>query len=106
LNSRPGLLREELTRTQASPLVVQSLARLIAVHLARNCGVTDEESHGSSPSLPGHKLRQVTDWMAEHVAEEFSLDRLAAQAGLSRFHFQRPARRIGGLRRGAMGRND
>jgi AraC family transcriptional regulator len=27
--------------------------------------------------------------MAEHVAEEFSLDRLAAQAGLSRFHFQR-----------------
>jgi AraC family transcriptional regulator len=89
LNSRLGLLREELTRPQASPLVVQSLAHLIAVHLARSYGVTDEESHGSSPSLPGHKLRQITDWMAEHVAEEFSLDRLAAQAGLSRFHFQR-----------------
>jgi AraC family transcriptional regulator len=27
--------------------------------------------------------------MSEHVAEEFSLDRLAAQAGLSKFHFQR-----------------
>jgi AraC family transcriptional regulator len=27
--------------------------------------------------------------MAEHLTEEFSLERLAAQAGLSRFHFQR-----------------
>jgi AraC family transcriptional regulator len=27
--------------------------------------------------------------MAEHVAEDFSLDRIAAQAGLSKFHFQR-----------------
>ena len=89
LNSRLGLLREELMRPQASPLVVQSLAQLIAVHIARSYGVTDEEPHGSSPSLPGFKLKQITDWMAEHVAEEFSLDRLAAQAGLSRFHFQR-----------------
>src|ERR687893_2628580 len=89
LNSLLGLLREELMRPQASPLFVQSLARMIAVHLARSYGVTDEGQHGSSPSLPGHKLRQITDWMAEHLAEEFSLDRLAAQAGLSRFHIQR-----------------
>ena len=27
--------------------------------------------------------------MAEHVAEDLSLDRLAAQAGLSKFHFHR-----------------
>jgi AraC family transcriptional regulator len=89
LNSLLGLLREELMRTQASPLVVHSLARLIAIHLARSYGVTDEESHSSSPSLPGHKLRQITDWISEHLSEEFSLERLASQAGLSRFHFQR-----------------
>src|ERR671938_563063 len=89
LNSLLGLLREELMRGQASPLFVQALAQMIAVHLARSYGVTDEESHGRSPSLPGHKLRQLTDWMAEHLTEEFSLDRLAAQAGLSKFHFQR-----------------
>ena len=88
LNSLLGLLREELMRPQASPLFVQSLAQMIAVHLARNYGET-EESHSSSPSLPGYKLRQITDWMAEHLAEEFSLEQLAAQAGLSRFHFQR-----------------
>ncbi len=90
LNALLGLLREELMRPQASPLFVQSLARMIAVHLAREYGETGEEAHSSgSPSLPGHKLRQITDWMAEHLAEECSLERLAAQAGLSKFHFQR-----------------
>ena len=89
LNSLLGLVRAELTRPQASPQFVQALAQMIAVHLARTYGVADEEPHGGSPSLPGHKLRQITDWMAEHAAEEISLERLAALAGLSKFHFQR-----------------
>lgn len=89
LNSLLGLLRAELMRGQASPSFVEGIAQAIAIHLAREYGETGEESHGSSPSLPGYKLRLITDWMAEHAAEEFSLDRLAAQAGLSRFHFQR-----------------
>jgi AraC family transcriptional regulator len=89
LNSLLGLLREELMRGQASPLFVEVIAQAIAIHLARSYGVTDVESHGSSPSLPGRKLRQIMDWMAEHLTEECSLDRLAARAGLSKFHFQR-----------------
>jgi AraC family transcriptional regulator len=87
LNTLLGLLREELLREQASP--VQSIAQALAVYLARNYGVTDDEARSNSPSLPGYKLRQITVWMAEHVAEDFSLDRLAAQAGLSKFHFER-----------------
>ena len=96
LNSLLGLLREELMRQQASPLFVKALAQMIAVHLAREYGETGEETHSSSPSLPGYKLRQLTDWIAGHLAEECSLERLAAQAGLSKFHFQR-------LFKGAMG---
>ena len=73
LNSLLGLLRDELMRPQASPLFVEAIAQAIAIHLARSYGVTDEESHSGSPSLPGYKLRQITDWMAEHVAEDFNL---------------------------------
>jgi AraC family transcriptional regulator len=97
LNALLGLLREELLREQASPLFMQCLAQAIAIYLARNYGVTDEEARSNSPSLPGYKLRQITDWMAEHVAEEFSLDRLAAQAGLSKFHFERLFKRALGV---------
>jgi AraC family transcriptional regulator len=89
LNSLLGLLRAELMRREASPSFVEGIAQAIAIHLAREYGETGKEAHGSSPSLPGHKLRQITDWMSEHKAEEFSLERLAEQARLSRFHFQR-----------------
>src|SRR5947209_14935184 len=89
LNSLLGLLREELMRGEASPIFVEAIAQAISIHLAREYGVTDEELHSSSSSLPGYKLRQITDWTAEHLTEEFSLGRLATQAGLSRFPFQR-----------------
>jgi AraC family transcriptional regulator len=89
LNSWMEQVREELMRRHASPLFLQGIAQAIAIHLARNYAETVNESRSGSPALPGYKLRQITDWMAENVAEEFNLDRLAAQAGLSKFYFNR-----------------
>lgn len=86
-----GLMEQvytELTRKKASPLRVQGLARLVAIHLVENYSETIE-GHHDSPALPGFKLKQITDWMAEHVADDFNLDQLAGMAGLSRFHFHR-----------------
>jgi AraC family transcriptional regulator len=88
LNSLMERLHEELMRRKASPVFVQGIAQAIAIHLARNYAELSKELR-SSPSLPGYKLRQITDWMAEHLADEFNLDRLAARAGLSKFHFNR-----------------
>ena len=74
---------------RASALRVQGLAHLIAVHLARNYTEIPEDLHGPNSSLPGYKLKQVTDWIETHLDEEFDLDQLAATAGLSKFHFHR-----------------
>jgi AraC family transcriptional regulator len=89
LNALMQRLHEELMRRKASPLFVQGIAQAIAIHLARNYAQTVKELRSGSSSLPGFKLRQVTDWMAAHIAEDFNLDQLAAQAGLSKFHFHR-----------------
>jgi AraC family transcriptional regulator len=82
-------LHSELLRRKASPLFVQGVAQTIAIHLARNYAELIKEPRSGSPSLPGYKLRQITDWMKEHVAEDFGLEQLAARAGLSKFHFHR-----------------
>jgi len=96
LESLMERLRDELMRRRASPLFVQGIAQALTIHLARNYAEMVQESRSSSPSLPGYKLRRITDWIAEHVAEEFDLDQLSAQVGLSKFHFDR-------LFKGAMG---
>jgi AraC family transcriptional regulator len=90
-------LRDEAAQRAVSRLFVRGIAQAIAVHLARNYAAIDAEARGESPSLPGFKLRQITAWMAEHLAEEFSLPRLAAQVGVSEFHFNRLFKRATGV---------
>ena len=90
-------LREEAARPVASPLFVRGIAQAIAIHLARNYTALNETARSESSALPGFKLRRITDWMAEHLAEEFRLPRLAEQAGMSEFHFNRLFRRATGV---------
>lgn len=82
-------LRGELMRKKASPLLVQGLGHAVAIHLARHYAEAIKDPQSASPALPGFKLKQITDGMAENLAGEFHLDDLAAQAGLSKFHFTR-----------------
>jgi AraC family transcriptional regulator len=90
-------VRDELMARRASVLRVQGLAQLIATHLARNYAEVVTDTDSGSPSLPGFKLKQVTDWIEDHLADEFDLERLAAQAGLSKFHFHRLFTRATGM---------
>ncbi len=90
-------LRSEAERPAASRLLVRGLAQAIAIHLARNYAALTDAVRGETSALPGFKLRRVTDWMAEHLAEEFSLGRLAEQAGMSEFHFNRLFKRATGV---------
>ena len=90
-------LQEEVTRPSASRLFVRGIAQAIAVHLARNYVALTEAARGDTASLPGFKLRQITDWMRDHLTEEFSLARLAERAGMSEFHFNRLFKRATGV---------
>lgn len=90
-------LRDEAAGPIASPLFVGSVAQEIAVHLARNYSELVDATKNANSALPGFKLRRVTDWMAEHLADEFSLARLAEQVGMSEFHFCRLFKRATGV---------
>jgi AraC family transcriptional regulator len=89
LNSLMDQLYGELKRGNASPLFVQGIAQAIAIHLARTYAVMENNARRGSPSLPGYKLQRITEWMAEHIVEDFTLGQLAALAGLSKYHFHR-----------------
>src|SRR5688572_10852783 len=92
-----GQLRAEAARASASSLFVRSIGYAIAVHLARSYTVLSSEAKGETSALPGFKLRRITDWMTDNMAEEFSLGRLAEQAGMSEFHFNRLFKRATGV---------
>jgi AraC family transcriptional regulator len=82
-------VRQELIARRASPLRVQGLAQLIAMHLARHYAEVADDANAANSALPGFKLKQVTDWIESHLDAEFDLDELAAKADLSKFHFHR-----------------
>jgi AraC family transcriptional regulator len=89
-------LRGELAQTNGSALFVRGMADAIAVHLARHyVDVGASPLEGSA--LPAYKLRLVTLWMGEHLAEAFNLATLAGIAGMSEFHFNRLFKKATGL---------
>jgi AraC family transcriptional regulator len=83
---------------RASRLLVRGIAQTLAIHLARNYSVISETAHASRRGwgLPGFKLRKITDFMAGHIQDGFSLTRLAAEAAMSEFHFSRMFKRATG----------
>jgi len=89
-------LRTELSAPQASGLFVRGMADAIAVHLARHY-VDVGASQLDASSLPAYKLRLVTLWMSEHLAEPFSLAALANIAGISDSHFNRLFKKATGV---------
>jgi len=91
------LLRAESERSDANRLLTRGVAQAICVHLARQYVEVDAGAHKSAPALPLHKLRRITAWMTDNLAEPFSLGALAQQAGMSEYHFNRLFKRAIGL---------
>jgi AraC family transcriptional regulator len=67
---------------------LEPLAGVMAVHLARHYSAA-AASQTAPGGLPSHKLRRVQAFIEEHIAETIHVDRLAAEAHMSPFHFAR-----------------
>lgn len=90
-------LRDEAERNNASALFTHGIAQAVCVHLARYYVELDVGSSRTAPSLPAFKMRRITAWMVENLAQEFSLGLLAEQAGMSEYHFNRLFKRALGV---------
>ncbi|MFZ6724354.1 helix-turn-helix domain-containing protein [Undibacterium sp. MH2W] len=56
-----------------------------------------EEHQSDKTTEPQYRLRSITSWMEEHLAEALSLSQLAERAGVSEYHFNRWFKRTIGL---------
>ena len=76
-------------RTPGSSRRVADLTQLFASFLAENYTKTTSEKPNLQGGLPIRKLRQVEDYVSEHLAEDICVEALAEVVGLSPFHFSR-----------------
>jgi AraC family transcriptional regulator len=82
-------LRSEFrSQSRPSAMFLESLAGVVAIHLARNyCGGRMALRAGTGLA-PG-KLERVRAFIEQHLAERIRIERLAASVHMSPFHFAR-----------------
>ena len=74
----------------ASKLYTESLRNLLAVHLLRNySGSVVKPAVVQDSPIGGHQLKQLKDFIEEHLAEELTIADMAAVVHMSQFHFAR-----------------
>jgi AraC family transcriptional regulator len=76
---------------------VESLANVMAVHLIRNASAPRGQVRRSGGALPRGKLRAVVEYIEEHLDAGLTLERMAAVARLSPYHFARQFKAATGL---------
>jgi AraC family transcriptional regulator len=73
----------------AGNLYVESLRNLLAVHLLRNHTQGLTPPSAGVAALEGLQLKQLKDYIEDHLADELSIATLAAIVPMSQFHFAR-----------------
>lgn len=84
------LLADEATSDRfGSRLFVDAVAQQMCVHLLRNYAELTAPAPSASGQLSKPKMRQLEDYIREHIADDLSLAQLAEIAGVSPSHFAR-----------------
>ncbi len=91
------LRRELLEQATASTLLVQGLARSLAVHLLRTYGQVSEARSRRRSGLSAFQLAQVDQLLESRMDRNVSLVELADEVGMSPFHFSRVFKKSTGV---------
>ncbi|WP_316431683.1 AraC family transcriptional regulator [Leptolyngbya sp. NK1-12] len=83
---------ELLNQGLAGTLFAESLKNLLAVHLLRH--YCESQPRSKKLLLPGNsldavKLKQIQDYIEDHLADEIGLETMATLVPMSQFHFAR-----------------
>lgn len=92
-----GLKAQLQTNGVNSRLYAESAATFLSVHLLQTYSTRKFIVKEYEGGLPQHKLRQATEYIQEHLAQEISLKELAEYLGISRYHFCRLFKQSTGL---------
>ena len=83
-------LKDELESSKmASNLLIDSLKTTLAIHLLRNYCTTKPKLSSYSNGLSKLKLKQLTEYIREHLDRDLKVVELAAIAKISSYHFIR-----------------
>lgn len=83
-------LQQTLTaQSTGSRLYADTMANALATHLVYHYSAQKERQHPEIGRLSPSQLKQVTDYINEHLAQDISLAELASIVSLSSFHFAR-----------------
>jgi len=70
-------------------LYAESLANVLAVHLVRHYPTTGQPVRDAGSELPKRKLRNAIEFINDNLGRNISLAEIAANVGMSPFHFAR-----------------
>jgi len=91
------LLAECWMNGLAGRTYAEAIATELGIHLLRRYGVPAHAAHDELAALPLHKLRRVTEFVEDNVADDLSLERIAGAMAMSPFHFARAFKRATGI---------
>ncbi|WP_245929994.1 helix-turn-helix domain-containing protein [Mangrovibacter plantisponsor] len=82
---------------QANHLVLSTASTLLLTHIVQHYSTVQWKLPPVKGGLAPVVLRQTMEWIEHHLDTSITLDKLAAQAGLSEFHFARMFRQSVGV---------
>jgi AraC family transcriptional regulator len=92
-----ALLSELASNEMRNRLYIESAANLLAVHLLQRYSTQKPTTWKHNKGLPKTKLQQIIEYINEHLTDDLSLQAMANQIGMSKYHFSRLFKQSTGL---------